>query len=76
MMVDDALDERVREPLFDGAAAPRVCFLRVVVALVLDRLGERDQALGGVGAAIEQDVFDELEQVLRESLRRSRAGRR
>ena len=38
--------------------------LTVDLALRFDRLGELDQALGGIGAAVEQDVLDQFEQVL------------
>ena len=48
----------------------------VAAPCALDRLGEREQPLGGVGAAVEQHVLDELEQVASGSPRRSRAGRR
>ena len=65
--VDDALDERVRKPLLDGAASPRVRHdLRL--AGLLHGLGERDQPLRRVLAAVQEDVLDEVEQVLRDLL--------
>ena len=58
----DAFDQGVREALFDGAVAPLfglLFFAGVGAAGGLERFAEVDQALGGVGTAIEQDVFDE-----------------
>ncbi len=66
--VDDALDQRVREPLFDGAAAPGQRRRLAAAGLLLDRFGELDQPLGGVGPAIEQHVLDELQQLRRDLL--------
>ena len=64
---DDALDERVAQPLLDRAFAPGVGdFLRL--ALLLDRLGKIDKSLGGIGSAIQQNVLDTLEQVGRNFL--------
>ena len=60
--VDDPVDERVREPLLDRRLAPGE------VELALRRPagdGRRvlDEPLGRVGAAVEEDVLDALEQV-------------
>ena len=40
----------------------------VLLALLLDRLGELGEPVGGVGPAVEQHVLDVLEQVLRDFL--------
>ena len=49
-------------PLRHAAASFSVCG----VAWPLTESAKATQALGGVGAAVEQDVLDELEQVLRD----------
>ena len=61
--VDDALDQRVREALLDGRVAPGEVELRFFLPLPLTVLGELDQALGRVGAAVEEHVLDVLEQL-------------
>ena len=58
----DAFDERVREALFDGAVAPLFGLLFAgdcAGAGGFEGFAEVDQALGGVGAAVEEDVFDQ-----------------
>ena len=60
-VVDDAVDERVREPLFDGAGPPGFVFFDRL-GLGRDRFGKGDEPFGGIGAAVEEDVFDVLEQ--------------
>ena len=62
-VIDDTLDQRVAQTLFDRALAPFI-FDHFGLVLFLHRLGELDQTLGGVGPAIEQNVLDESEQVL------------
>ena len=57
----------VSEPLFDGSLAPRQVLL-ALGACAGDGLRELDQPLSGVRPAIEDDVFDQLEQVLRNVL--------
>ena len=59
-----ALDQRVLEPLLDGPGSPFLVLLlrsRVFPVAVLLRQGE--QALGRVGAAVQDSVFDGLAQV-------------
>ena len=65
--VDDAVDERVLEPLGDGCVAPGEVEL-APGALALYRLRERDEPVGRVGPAVEDDVLDTLEQVGRDVL--------
>ena len=56
----DAADEGVGEALFDGAVAPFLGLLfRDDGADVLEGFAVLDEALGGIRAAIEEDVFDE-----------------
>ena len=62
--VDDAVDQRVLEPLLDRAVAPGQVLGRRPSSLRLDRLGELGEPVGGVGPAVEQHVLDALEQVL------------
>ena len=60
--VDDAVHERVRQPLLDRRLAPgEVALARR--RLALDPLGELDQPVGRVVAAVEEHVLDQLEQV-------------
>ncbi len=65
--VRDAVDEGVREALPDGPAPPRVG-LRLGGACLLDGLGEREQPLGRVAPAVQEDVLDPFEEVLRDVL--------
>src|ERR1700694_1380348 len=58
---------RVCEPLFDGALAPGKVDLPFRAAS-RHVLGEFHQALGGIRPSIEDDVFDQFEQVLRDVL--------
>ena len=60
--VDDAVDERVREALLDRRVAPGEVAL-ALRPLALDARGVLDEALRRVGAAIEDDVLDLLEQL-------------
>ena len=62
--VDDAVDERVREPPFDRLLAPREVHLALRPA-ALHLAGERNQPLGRVRPAVEEHVLDVLEQVRR-----------
>ena len=74
----DALDQRVREALFDGAVAPLFGLLlrwRRAAAGGFERFAEVDEALGGVGAAIEQTSSTRASAPAR-SLRRLQACRR
>jgi hypothetical protein len=60
--VGDAVDERVRQALLDRQRAPRQA-RRVVLAGALGAVGDLDQALAGVLAAIEHHVLDALLQL-------------
>src|SRR5262249_3361440 len=64
-VIDDALDERVLETFGDGLVAPFVVDFRLLLAaaLSLERFGVLDEALGGVFAAIEDDVLDALKEL-------------
>ena len=55
--VDDAVDERVREPGADRLIAPRMV-VGTLRARALDAIGELDQPLGRVGPAVEEHVLD------------------
>ena len=66
-VLDDALDQRVAQALLDRALAPFL-FGDFDLVLLLDRLGEFDEALGGVRPAVEQHVLHQLQQVLRDLL--------
>ena len=57
------LTRRVGQALFDRTVAPAVVLQRTRFVVFLHRFGERDQALGRVGTAVEQHVLDEFEQV-------------
>ena len=60
--VDDAVDERMREPIVDGRLTPG----EVELALrrpARDGRGVLDETLGRVRPAIEEDVLDALEQI-------------
>ena len=61
--INNALDQRVFEALLDGALAPFVLD-DLGLVLLFDGLGKLDEAFRGVGAAIEQNVLDQFEQVL------------
>ena len=61
----DALHQRVRKPRLDGAFAPGEV-LGHLPALRLERFGEADEALGGVGPPIQHDVLDPLAQFRRD----------
>ncbi len=64
-VLDESLDERMRQPLFHGRSSPsEVGF--ALRRFSLHALGELDQPLGGVRTAVEDHVLDELEQVLRD----------
>ena len=62
-VIHDALDQGVAEALLDRALPP-LLFRDFGLVLLLDGLGEFDQALGGVRAAVEQHVLHQLQQVL------------
>ena len=66
--VDDAVHQRVRQPLLDRRRCATSRSNSFFFAAALHALGELHQPLGGVGPAVEQDVLDELEQVLRDVL--------
>ena len=60
--IDDALDQRVRQSVFDGLLAPGL-FLDFDLVLFLHRFGEGQQPVGGIRAAIQQHVLDQLQQI-------------
>ena len=60
--VDDAVHERVLEPLLDGRLAPREVDL-APRRLAAHAPGVLDEPLGRVVAPVEDDVLDELEQL-------------
>ena len=60
----DALEQGVFEAFLDGIVAPREVLLDLLAALALVAFGQFEQALGGVGPAVEQDVLDVLQQFL------------
>ena len=66
--VDDAVHECVREPLARPAPRARRGRRSRSVAPPVTRVGERDEPLGGVGAAREDHVLDVLEQLGRDVL--------
>ncbi len=59
----DPFDQRVLHPLGDRRVAPSKVFARFLFAVAFDRFGELQQAIGRIGAAIEQHVFDTFQQV-------------
>ena len=75
-VLDDALEQGVLEPLLDGPGAPRFFLGRGLGALALERFGEVDEPLGGVGTAVEEHVLDQLLAAAGRCPRTPRAGRR
>ena len=73
--VDDAVHERVREPLLDRRLPPGEVALPLRRA-ARDRARVLDQPFGRVLAAVEEDVLDELEELASGCPRRPRAARR
>ena len=65
-VIDDAFDQGVGQTVLHGRLAPFGVFFDGGLARALDRFGESDQTLGGVGATVEQDILDQLEQVGRD----------
>ena len=63
-VIHDALDQRVLQPLFDGLLTPRVLF-GFGFAVLMYGVRECQETFGRVGPAIQQDIFDEFEQVFR-----------
>ena len=61
-VLDNALDQRVREPLLDRSSPPSM-LLSGDLVLLSDRLGKRDQPLGGVRPSIQQYILHQLEEV-------------
>ena len=62
-VVVDALDEGVGDPLADRQAAPLLGRGVVGAAVGSVLLGDLDEPLGGVGAAVQHDVLDPLAQL-------------
>ena len=59
----DALDQRVGDPLPDRQRAPLEGSHLLLLAGAAVLLGDLEQSLGGVGAAVEHDVLDPLAQL-------------
>ena len=66
--VDDAVDERVRQPRLDRRRRARRGPCSRFVPPPFTVAGELDQPLGRVGPAVEDHVLDVLEQILRDVL--------
>ena len=60
--VVDAVDQRVAQALLDRLGAPGQA-RAVVLGLALGVLGDLDQALAGIGAAVQHHVLDPLAQL-------------
>ena len=60
--VDDPMHERIRQSLLDRRLPPREVELRGAF-LAAEAIGDLDEPLGRVGAAVEEDVLDALEQL-------------
>ena len=60
--IGDAVHQRVRQPLLHRPFAPGEIGFLLFLAVAAMAFGERQQPLGGVGAAIEHDVFAGLAQ--------------
>ena len=65
--IHDAFDERVREPFLDRAFAPLILD-DLGLALLLHGLGKFDQPFGRVGTAVEQNILDQFQKILRHFL--------
>ena len=64
--IDDAVHQRVREPRFDRAFAPRQIGRRACVPAPFTCSANVTMPLGRVRAAVEDDVLDVLEQIRRD----------
>ena len=62
-VVGDPLEEGVLETCLDVEVAPGVGLGSVAGVTVLHLLGKLDQPVGGVGAAVEEDILDPLEEL-------------
>ncbi len=62
--IGDASDEGVRQSFFHRRFPPAEVFLEGAAALAFDFFGVFGEAVGGVGAAVEEHVLHALEQVL------------
>ena len=58
----DALHQGMGQPLIDRQRPPGQVFV-LLFGSALDRIGEGDEAFGGVGPAVEQHVLDPLQQI-------------
>ena len=63
-MIDYAFDERVTQALLDRAGAPGI-FSHFHFALLLHGIGKLDEPLGRIGPAVQQHIFNKLQQVFR-----------
>ena len=59
----DPFDQGVLHPLGDRRVAPGKIFAGLLLAVALDRFGKFQQPVGRIGAAIQQHVFDTLQQI-------------
>ena len=61
--IGDAVNERVRQPLLDRPFAPGEVGFLLFLAVTAMALGQRQQPLGGIGAAVEYHVLAGLAQL-------------
>ncbi len=59
----DAVHESMRQPLLDRLLAPGEIGLLLLRALALEASGRLEQAVGGVGAAVQDHVLDQVAQL-------------
>jgi len=60
-VIDDSLDQCMRQPFVDALGAPGVVLLPALAASC-DLAGKGDESIGGIGAPVEQQIFHMLEQ--------------
>ena len=64
-MVYDAFDQRVGQAVFHRTLPPTLVD-RNRLALLLDGFGKGEQPVGGIGPPVQQDIFDQFEEVFRD----------
>ena len=64
-MADDAFDKRVLQALLHRQATPGILMFRLFI-LLLQLFSESDKTVGGIFAAVEHRIFDELQEVGRD----------